>query len=436
LLRLRGLNVNAKISDWLPAGWVKGPGFGNAATDISFKQLLDHTSGLRQANLEPTNWTGMQNLVANANLTPILSPNGYAYSNANYALLGVLIPNLRNGIPSHANVNFRFPVDSGTYTVVTSAQGNWSQYSSYMQYLVARAVDVPVTCQSSSLLTNEAFFYQLNTPGSGINFSSHIYGIDGCGSFSGLRMSAQDTVKYWDRIRYDDNILTEAERNRIRGGQGTMPGWSPYLTINGTNWYAVGHNGNWVWGDGNGNGVLNTCLVEFPGDITASLIFNSLDTSGASVCQNLRDAYQLATSGLNSFAARTYQAESATLSGASVLNSLSGFTGTGYVDTSDSAGHWIEFNVDNIPYSGIYSINIKYSNGSSVNRPINIAVNGTVESTAKNASLAGWNTWSNESVNIPLVAGNNKVRFIFTSTSGSAFIDSIILQKAVINGPL
>ncbi|WP_185230378.1 serine hydrolase [Teredinibacter franksiae] len=430
LLRLRGIDVNAPIADWLPAGWTRGSGFGNSANDITFKQLLNHTSGLSQAGFQnSTRWSDLQTLVANSSSTTITSPTWYSYANANYALLRVLIPALRNGIPTHSNVSFRNPVDGANTGIASTWQDHWDSYSDYVRYLIADDFSIPVTCDTDPQLSNEALFYQLNNPGSGVEWSTAIFGGDDCGGHQGLRMSAQNLVQYWDRVRYDDTILNEAERNRIRGGQGTMPGWASSLTIDGTSWYAVGHNGGLGWGDSNGSGDLRTCLLEFPGDITGALILNSLDTTGTSVCQDLRDAYEIGISGLTSFSAVTLEAENATVSGAAVENQHSGYSGSGYVNTTNSSGNWIEFDVNTIPYSGIYRVEIRYANGSTSNRPLDIAINGTVESTADNFGTGAWATWSTTNVNIPLEAGDNKLRLIGTGSSGAANIDRIVVTK-------
>src|SRR5579883_2042866 len=70
-----------------------------------------------------------------------------------------------------------------------------------------------------------------------------------------------------------------------------------------------------------------------------------------------------------------YQAESASLSNASVATTYSGYTGSGYV-VFGGPGGWIEWTVT-IPSSGKYSLVFRYSNTASSNLPASVSVNGT-----------------------------------------------------------
>ena len=45
LLRRNGLTVESKVYPYLPQGWTLGPGF----TNVRFRHLLTHTSGIKQA---------------------------------------------------------------------------------------------------------------------------------------------------------------------------------------------------------------------------------------------------------------------------------------------------------------------------------------------------------------------------------------------------
>lgn len=447
LLRLRGLDTDAPISDWLPTAWSQGPGFGGGGVNITFRHLLTHTSGLGQAETSSsTSWSQLQALVqdpttSNPNIgQPITTPSGYNYSNTNYALFRVLIPALRDGLPNHSNFAFRVPLDnSDGPTVPFNSNAAWDGYSSYMLDRVAEAMDIPVTCDSASDFVNEAFGYKVGeTAGTGIDWLFAVAGNENCGAHHALRMSVQQAVNYWNRVRYDDDFITAEERNRIRGGQGAdIVGTASRVTrlgIDSTTWHGVGHSGGLIWSSSAGRGDVNTCLLELPGEVTAMINVNSDIATGVSagICRDLRDAFEAGVTSLPSFPAMTLQAENATLNGANVITWASGYNGSGSVDTRNSPGNWIEFDVNNIVEPGVYRIAIRYSNATSSDRPLDIEINGTVEVTdVANRGTGSWSTWRTANVNIPLTKGNNKVKLIGTGSSGAAMIDQIVVSKVL-----
>src|SRR2546429_6188935 len=82
--------------------------------------------------------------------------------------------------------------------------------------------------------------------------------------------------------------------------------------------------------------------------------------------------------GSASAAATVYEAETATLSQAVVATNHPGFTGTGFADYNAVAGSYVEWTVG-AASAGTFSVTIRYANGSTANRPLTIAVNGTAQ---------------------------------------------------------
>ncbi|HEY0827826.1 MAG TPA: TIM-barrel domain-containing protein, partial [Bacilli bacterium] len=104
--------------------------------------------------------------------------------------------------------------------------------------------------------------------------------------------------------------------------------------------------------------------------------------------------------------ATVYQAENAALNGAIVNSNHSGYTGTGFADYLNNSNDYIEWTV-NISTSGTHTLNFRYANGATTNRPLSISVNGTVV----NSSMAfnttdNWTTWDNTTLNASLPAGS------------------------------
>lgn len=71
-----------------------------------------------------------------------------------------------------------------------------------------------------------------------------------------------------------------------------------------------------------------------------------------------------------------YQAENATLNGATVQSTFSGYTGTGYADYQNASGDYIEWTF-NVPATDDYNINFRYALKTGT-RVLSVSINGTV----------------------------------------------------------
>ncbi len=112
-----------------------------------------------------------------------------------------------------------------------------------------------------------------------------------------------------------------------------------------------------------------------------------------------------------------YEAEDALLNGPTVASNRTGYTGTGFVEYGTTSGEFIEWTV-NSAAGGPAALDFRYANGDTVDRPLELSVNGTVV----NASLSfpptgNWDTWASVSLTSTLNAGANTIRL--TSTAGS-----------------
>src|SRR6266508_1613022 len=127
-------------------------------------------------------------------------------------------------------------------------------------------------------------------------------------------------------------------------------------------------------------------------------------------------------------AGNVLQAENATLSQAVVATNHTGFTGTGFVDYNNVTGSFVEWTV-NAATAGNVSLVIRYANGSTVNRPMSIAVNGTVIAAAAAFNPTGsWDTWADTTIVASLVAGANMVRATATTASGGPNVDKLTVN--------
>jgi hypothetical protein len=114
----------------------------------------------------------------------------------------------------------------------------------------------------------------------------------------------------------------------------------------------------------------------------------------------------------------TLQAESASLAGPVAASNVPGYTGTGFADYVHAKGDSVEFTFD-VPSAGRYALDFRYANGSSSDRPLDLAVNGTVVQPRLSFAPGGaWSAWRTTGATVSLLAGRNTVRLTATGGSG------------------
>ncbi|MFF0162047.1 PQQ-dependent sugar dehydrogenase [Streptomyces sp. NPDC005263] len=134
--------------------------------------------------------------------------------------------------------------------------------------------------------------------------------------------------------------------------------------------------------------------------------------------------------GTSARAATDYQAEDATVSQGTVATNHTGYTGTGFVDYTNITGSYVEFTVSATD-AGTSSLALRYANGTSTNRPMDISVGGTVVASGVSfPATADWDTWATKSVNVPLKAGSNKIRATATTDAGGPNLDRVSIAAA------
>jgi glucose/arabinose dehydrogenase len=131
-----------------------------------------------------------------------------------------------------------------------------------------------------------------------------------------------------------------------------------------------------------------------------------------------------------SAAATRYEAENGTYSAGSTVDSNhTGFSGTGFVNTPNEAGAYVEFTV-NAPQAGNATLIFSYANGQAggqtVDRPVDVAVNGTVVKAGQSfPGTTNWDTWGTVTLTAALNAGANAVRLTATTANGAPNLDYV-----------
>lgn len=78
--------------------------------------------------------------------------------------------------------------------------------------------------------------------------------------------------------------------------------------------------------------------------------------------------------------------------GATLATQHAGYTGTGYADYSNASGDHAEWTVP-VAAGGPHRIGIRYANGGTADRLLQISVNGTAAGTIPFTPTGGWAAW-------------------------------------------
>jgi len=123
-----------------------------------------------------------------------------------------------------------------------------------------------------------------------------------------------------------------------------------------------------------------------------------------------------------------YEAESATISQGVVEANHTGFSGTGFVNGDNVTGSYLEWTVT-VPAAGSYALRIRAANGTTTDRPMSVAVNGTVIVASQSfPSTGNWDTWTTTTVTGTLAPGSNRVRVTATTANGGPNLDYLEVE--------
>jgi hypothetical protein len=123
-----------------------------------------------------------------------------------------------------------------------------------------------------------------------------------------------------------------------------------------------------------------------------------------------------------------FEAETGTLSSGGTFDSNhTGFTGTGFANTVNAVGSYVDIPVT-VSSAGTKTLKFRYSDGTTAARPATISVNGSSKGTLNFPVTANWDTWSTVSISVALTAGTNHIRVIGTTAGGTGNIDSVTVS--------
>jgi hypothetical protein len=141
----------------------------------------------------------------------------------------------------------------------------------------------------------------------------------------------------------------------------------------------------------------------------------------------------VAVAGPASAASTVYEAEQATVVHGTVDADHTGYTGTGFVNSTNETGAYVEFAV-HATAAGSAGLTFRYANGTTADRPGAVSLNGAVAATPAFTRTANWDTWAATTVTVSLAAGPNLVRVTSTTAGGLPNLDSLTVSDGPAGG--
>ncbi|WP_414617055.1 cellulase family glycosylhydrolase [Streptomyces clavuligerus] len=133
--------------------------------------------------------------------------------------------------------------------------------------------------------------------------------------------------------------------------------------------------------------------------------------------------------------AAVLEAEDATISQGAVESNHRGYTGRGFVNYDNLTGSSVEWTV-RADKAGTTPLTLRFANGTTVNRPMTISVNGTPALTGRSFPGNGsWTSWQTANLDVPLREGDNTIRATATTANGGPNVDSLTVPDSGGPGP-
>jgi hypothetical protein len=125
----------------------------------------------------------------------------------------------------------------------------------------------------------------------------------------------------------------------------------------------------------------------------------------------------------------TYQAENAFDIDEGVIETQhAGYRGTGYLNINNFSNTFAWYIVER-PIAGTVAVTVRYANGSSSNRPIDVTVGGGGSARITGAPTGSWSSWATATVNIAMAAGSNDLTLSSVVADGMPNIDEFSLSQ-------
>jgi D-alanyl-D-alanine carboxypeptidase len=275
LIKKNNLSNKSKIGDWLPAYWNAA----QAVKDITFEQLLMHTSGLSEGN------TSYDSLIATAGRGLDDPTRPYRYANINFALFRAMVPYLDNKNAAVSKEQSMLPGNPSGFETWLS-----NEYVKYMQENVFDPISLSDATCIPSATTAQAYG---ESNGMGSNVANQQDWTNMCGG-GGYYMSVKEMARFIAYLGHTNTLLDKETRDFMDANH---MGWDPNDSPMTTAGKAQGKGGA-LWWDTNNNNIqeagepgLQTLIVKFPNGIDLALAINSIPGQYRNISSIVLNAY-------------------------------------------------------------------------------------------------------------------------------------------------
>ena len=231
LLNDKSMSYDTPIIDFLPGYWSKGP----SVNLITFRQLMDHTSGLAYGNTTSgTDYEFMNEQIA-AGTTHL---GQYSYQNMNYGLCRILIATINGNIPVDWVLPSPFPLPS-----LDDQFWDYITLQAYQAYVNANVFS-PSGVTGATLYHEPADALAYNFPVSGHGWNSGDITTKAGGT--GWHMTLDQVLAVMSTFRRSGTIMSQADAQTMLD-DGFGLNWT-VTTLLGTYYAKIGN-----WDDGAGH---------------------------------------------------------------------------------------------------------------------------------------------------------------------------------------
>jgi len=265
LLLSKGISLDAKIINYLPAYWAKGGNIGM----ISFRNLLNHTSGIEVPG-SATNFATMKGeIAAGVNAGDV---GDGQYENTNFGLCRILIPIINGDISKNANFGVNNDLVWDVCTI--SAYRNYVQAKVFTPAGVNNAGFAPPN-------TNAAFAYHFPHANLGGWNSGDLSTLAGG---VGWRLSVKEVLDVMNHVRRKNTILTVAQAQYLLDNKLGLD-----RAINTPAGKMYDKNGSWA----SGGGSAEKCVATFLPDGYEIVVFvnSPIGLDDASIREIVKEIY-------------------------------------------------------------------------------------------------------------------------------------------------
>ncbi len=197
LLEANNLTIEDNIEDWLPESWAKGPG----VSELTFKDLLKHESGLQSTNNNFDTTLGYEGL-KDCIETGVVNSKSRNYLNVNFALFRVLIPSLWSAVSNNA-------ID------IENDANTQFMYLLYMQENIFDRLSLPLVGCTPENREISTLYYNVNDPDTNNN-GQYYGGWNNKSGGGGYFMSTLEMAKVNAFFEHTETLVSKDQRDLMK----------------------------------------------------------------------------------------------------------------------------------------------------------------------------------------------------------------------------